>query len=82
MDGWYSKFIQGWETRRKRTLGHDWCIIELGLSGQIVGIDANTAFFTGNNVPAISIQAASLESPLLLKPSNCLKFMSEFFAGT
>ncbi|KAH6580966.1 hypothetical protein BASA60_002641 [Batrachochytrium salamandrivorans] len=36
------------------------CIIKLGLPGQIIAVDADTAFFTGNNVPAISIQAACL----------------------
>jgi allantoicase len=57
------------ETRRKRIAGHDWCIIgiclfnftELGLQGQIVGFDVDTAYFTGNNTPAISIQAANIE---------------------
>jgi len=50
------KLMDGWETRRKRTLGHDFCIIKLGFSGEIKEIDADTAFFTGNNVPALSIQ--------------------------
>ncbi|KAI8911580.1 galactose-binding domain-like protein [Gorgonomyces haynaldii] len=63
----FGKWMDGWETRRKRTLGHDWCIIELGLSGEIVGIDADTAFFTGNNVPAISIQAYNSKKSLPLK---------------
>ena len=63
----FGKWMDGWETRRKRTLGHDWCILKLGLEGRIVGIDADTAFFTGNNVPAISIQAALLSDNLLLK---------------
>jgi allantoicase len=26
----YGKWMDGWETRRKRIPGHDWCIIELG----------------------------------------------------
>ncbi|KAJ3252180.1 hypothetical protein HK103_001791 [Boothiomyces macroporosus] len=51
------KEMDGWETRRKRTLGHDWCIIQLGLPGQIKGFDIDTAWFTGNNVPGCSIQA-------------------------
>ncbi|EGF80222.1 hypothetical protein BATDEDRAFT_35127 [Batrachochytrium dendrobatidis JAM81] len=65
-----SKYTQfGWETRRKRTLGYDWCIIKLGLPGQIVAIDADTAFFTGNNVPAISLQAANLtDHQVVLSP--------------
>jgi allantoicase len=50
----------GWETRRKRIAGHDWCIIKLGYPGVIRGFDVDTAFFTGNNVPAISIQACDM----------------------
>ena len=26
----YGKWMDGWETRRKRIPGHDWCIVELG----------------------------------------------------
>lgn len=58
----FGKWMDGWETRRKRTEGHDWCILKLGLSGIIAGIDADTAFFTGNQTLRISIQAACLES--------------------
>ena len=56
----YTKFgkeMSGWETRRKRIAGHDWCIIELGHAGAIRGFDIDTAHFTGNNVPSVSIQA-------------------------
>ena len=28
------KWMDGWETRRRRTPGHDWCIVRLGLSGR------------------------------------------------
>ena len=27
------KWMDGWETRRRRTPGHDWCIVKLGLPG-------------------------------------------------
>ncbi|XP_028997716.1 allantoicase isoform X2 [Betta splendens] len=59
----FGKWMDGWETRRKRTAGHDWCIIELGVPGQIYGIDLDTSFFTGNHAPFASIQAACLEHP-------------------
>jgi allantoicase len=65
------KWMDGWETRRKRIAGHDWCIIELGLQGEIVGVDADTAFFTGNNVPAFSIQGACLpENSTIIRRSQ------------
>ncbi|KAH6560619.1 hypothetical protein BASA60_000588 [Batrachochytrium salamandrivorans] len=49
-----------WETRRKRTLAMTGALLNLDSPGQIIAVDADTAFFTGNNVPAISIQAACL----------------------
>ncbi len=64
------KLMDGWETRRKRTAGHDWCLMKLGLEGVIKGVEADTSFFTGNQVPRISIQAANLSSPLPLPPWN------------
>ncbi|KAF4322303.1 hypothetical protein BBO99_00004086 [Phytophthora kernoviae] len=54
----YGKWMDGWESRRKRTPGHDWCIIKLGLRGAIDVVDVDTAFFTGNNAPQVSVQAA------------------------
>ncbi|KAF2901964.1 hypothetical protein ILUMI_04224 [Ignelater luminosus] len=54
------KWMDGWETRRRRCPGHDWCIIKLGIPGVIHGIDLDTAFFTGNYAPRFSLQAANL----------------------
>ncbi|XP_053565691.1 probable inactive allantoicase [Bombina bombina] len=56
----FGKWMDGWETRRKRIPGHDWCIIQLGVPGIIYGLEADTRFFTGNYAPRISIQAACL----------------------
>lgn len=60
----YGKWMDGWETRRKRIPGHDWCIIQLGVPGIIHGFDVDTSFFTGNYAPYTSIQAACLD-PML-----------------
>ncbi|XP_016384697.1 allantoicase isoform X2 [Sinocyclocheilus rhinocerous] len=57
----YGKWMDGWETRRKRIPGHDWCIIQLGVPGIIHGFDVDTSFFTGNYAPYTSIQAACLD---------------------
>ncbi|WP_062790335.1 allantoicase [Aquitalea pelogenes] len=51
------KWMDGWETRRKRHHGHDWSIIRLGRPGRIAGFDIDTSHFTGNYAPAISIEA-------------------------
>ncbi|KAG6453581.1 allantoicase [Manduca sexta] len=56
----FGKWMDGWETRRKRIPGHDWCIIKLAINCVIRGLLVDTAFFTGNNAPKFSIQAALL----------------------
>jgi len=52
------KWMDGWESRRKRTDGHDWCIIELATSGKIQGVDIDTNHFLGNHPPHASVEAA------------------------
>jgi allantoicase len=42
------KWMDGWETRRRRRPGHDWCIVRLGLPGIIRGVVVDTSFFKGN----------------------------------
>ena len=53
------KWMDGWESRRKRTEGHDWCIVQLGAEGIIRGVDIDTNHFTGNYPPFASIEAAN-----------------------
>ncbi len=55
------KWMDGWESRRKRVPGHDWCIIELGMPGVIRGVDIDTNHFLGNHPPYASIDAWSSE---------------------
>ncbi len=50
------KWMDGWESRRKRTTGYDHAIIKLGQPGVIEGFDINTSHFTGNFPPAASIE--------------------------
>src|SRR5262245_8211854 len=52
--------MDGWETRRRRTPGHDWAIIRLGLPGIVRGIVIDTSFFTGNYPPRASVEACSI----------------------
>jgi len=43
------KWMDGWETRRRRDDGdHDWCVIQFGVTGIVRGVDVDTAFFKGN----------------------------------
>src|SRR3954453_20717528 len=48
------KWMDGWETRRRRTPGHDWCVIQLGLRGIIKQVDIDTNHFLGNHPPVAS----------------------------
>ena len=51
------KWMDGWESRRRRTPGHDWCVIALGMRGTVRGVDVDTSFFTGNFPSHCSIEA-------------------------
>ena len=58
------KWMDGWETRRKRGRGidaPDWCIIALGAPGQVVGFDVDTGHFVGNHPPFASIDGLWVE---------------------
>ena len=55
------KWMDGWESRRKRTPGHDWCIVQLGASGAIHGVDIDTNHFLGNHPPFASLEACNAD---------------------
>jgi len=54
------KWMDGWETRRRRTPGYDWCIIRLGLPGVPRGVVVDTAFFRGNYPAFCSLEACDV----------------------
>ena len=58
------KWMDGWESRRRRTPGHDWCVLKLGMRGRIRGVDVDTSFFTGNYPSHCSIDAIDISSTL------------------
>jgi allantoicase len=58
------KWMDGWESRRRRTPGHDWCVVKLGMRGRIRGFNVNTAFFTGNFPSHCSIEALDTNRPV------------------
>jgi allantoicase len=55
------KWMDGWESRRKRTPGFDWCIIRLGLPGIIRGVVVDTRHFKGNYPEQCSIEACTMD---------------------
>ena len=67
IDGKYDdhgKWMDGWESRRKRTPGNDWCIVKLARPGTVHGIEIDTTHFTGNFAPAASVEACSCDIDL------------------
>ena len=50
----------GWETKRRRTPGHDWCVIRLGIEGVIKRVEVDTRHFKGNYPDSCSVEAADL----------------------
>lgn len=54
------KWMDGWESRRKRVLGHDIAIVRLATAGRIDGFDVDTSHFTGNYPPAARIEACTV----------------------
>ncbi|HYR46905.1 MAG TPA: allantoicase [Thermoanaerobaculia bacterium] len=55
------KWMDGWETRRRREPGHDWCVIRLGLPGILRGAVVDTRHFVGNFPPECSLDRAEVE---------------------
>ncbi|WP_425825585.1 allantoicase [Streptomyces fractus] len=59
--GHKGEIVDGWETRRRRTPGHDWVLIRLGAPGVIHAVDVDTSFFTGNFPQECRIEACGVE---------------------
>lgn len=51
------KLMDGWESRRRRGPGHDWCIVRLGAPGIVRMLDIDTNHFLGNHPPYASVDA-------------------------
>jgi allantoicase len=50
------KWMDGWESRRKRIPGHDWCVVRLGAAGLVAGFEIDTSHFTGNYPPGAELE--------------------------
>jgi allantoicase len=64
MEGKYTdvgKWMDGWETRRRRTPGYDWCIVKLGLPGAIHGVVVDTSYFKGNYPEHCEMEACAVD---------------------
>ncbi|MBT3915027.1 MAG: allantoicase [Rhodospirillaceae bacterium] len=56
------KWMDGWESKRRRDPGNDYCIVRLGSKGVLTGVDIDTRHFTGNHPPRASIEGALSDS--------------------
>ena len=55
------KWMDGWETRRRRTPGYDWCIVKLGLPGVVHGVVVDTSYFKGNFPEHCEVEACAVD---------------------
>jgi allantoicase len=51
------KWMDGWESRRRRGEGHDYCVVQLAAPCTLASLDIDTRYFTGNYPPSASVQA-------------------------
>ncbi|HKU43080.1 MAG TPA: allantoicase [Polyangiales bacterium] len=55
------KWMDGWESRRKRSEGYDWCVLSLGAPGRVLGLDIDTHHFNGNHPQFASVDGLYAE---------------------
>ena len=53
------KWMDGWESARRRTPGFDWCLVRLGAAGRVRGVEVDTAHFKGNYPESCSLDACA-----------------------
>lgn len=56
MPGQAQDMSDGWETKRRRGAGYDWCVIKLGNAGTIKRVEVDTSHFKGNYPESCSIE--------------------------
>jgi allantoicase len=55
------KWMDGWETRRRRGPGHDWAIVRLGVPGTVRAVVIDTSHYTGNYPERASLEWCAVE---------------------
>ena len=55
------KWMDGWETRRRRSPGHDWAVLRLGIPGTVRGVVIDTSYFTGNYPELASLEGTTCD---------------------
>ena len=67
----HGKWMDGWETRRRRSKGFDYLILKLGKPGKIFDIDIDTTHFNGNQPTHASVEGCFSRS----KPNKKTKWI-------
>ena len=73
----HGKWMDGWETRRKRTKGHDYLILKLGKAGKINKVDIDTSYFSGNHPSKVSLEACYSKKKLPNKNDQWVKILKK-----
>lgn len=55
------KWMDGWESRRRRVPGNDWAVVRLGIPGVISSVTVDTRFFTGNYPEECSLEGCAAD---------------------
>jgi len=58
MPGRAADMSDGWETKRRRGAGYDWCVIKLGTAGTVKRVEVDTSHFKGNYPESCSIEVS------------------------
>lgn len=61
------KWMDGWESQRRRTPGHDWAVIRLGTPGSVKGVVCDTTHFKGNAPQEVSLEVAGVSPAMPLE---------------
>jgi allantoicase len=73
----HGKWMDGWETRRKRNKGHDYLILKLGKQGKINKVDIDTSYFNGNQPSKVSLEACFSKKKIPNKKSNWITILNK-----
>ena len=73
----HGKWMDGWETRRKRTKGYDYLILKLGKPGKVYKVDIDTSFFNGNQPSKISLEGCFNKKKIPDKKSKWITILSK-----
>ena len=73
----HGKWMDGWESRRKRTSGHDYLILKLGKPGRIKKIDVDTSHFNGNQPSMVSLEGCNLSKNQTIKQAKWFQILGK-----